>query len=70
MEIEDEIFVEDDGDILDVIRFGFPRRYYQRTDFFNDMDDMSFFRRFRLQKHTVLRLLDEIEHQLEFDNNL
>ncbi|CAH1954210.1 unnamed protein product [Acanthoscelides obtectus] len=68
--IEDEISLDDDGDILDIIRFGFPRHYYERTDFFNEMDNLSFFRRFRLQKNTVLRLVEQLKHQLEFDNSL
>ncbi|CAH2013187.1 unnamed protein product [Acanthoscelides obtectus] len=33
------------------------------------MDELLFFRRFRLQKNTALRLVEQIKHQLEFDNN-
>lgn len=60
--------LEDDGDILDIIRYGFPRKYYERTVFFNDI--VSFVKRFRLQKGTVLNLLEQIENQVEFNNNL
>lgn len=70
MEIEDEIFIEDDQDILDIINFGFPRRRYERTDYFNTMNNMSFFRRFRLTKPSVLQLLELIEDELEFENDL
>lgn len=70
MEIEDQIFLEDDMDILDIIDMGFPRRMYERSSYFNDMDDISFFRRFRLTKQTTLDILERIEPQLEFDNDL
>ncbi|XP_031329103.1 putative nuclease HARBI1 [Photinus pyralis] len=70
MEIEDEMFYDDDGDMLNIIEYGFPRRVYQRTNYFDDMDELSFFRRFRLTKNTVLHLLPQIEEFLEFDNDL
>lgn len=70
MEIEDELFVEDDQEILDIILFGFPRRNYERAEYFDEMDNMSFFRRFRLTKDSVLSLLVEIEDELEYGNDL
>lgn len=70
MEIEDVMFLEDDQDILDIIEYGFPRRRYERSDYFHDMDDLSFFRRFRLTKPTVLTVLEQIEDHLEFENDL
>ncbi|KAJ8912434.1 hypothetical protein NQ315_006100, partial [Exocentrus adspersus] len=70
MEIEDEIIVEDDIDIIDIIDFGFPRRFFNRSNYIEEMDDMSFFRRFRLTKPTVIAVLELLEDQLEFDNDL
>lgn len=71
MEAEDQLFIEgDDLDILEIIDNGFPRRIYDRYDYFNNMDDLAFFRRFRLTKPTVLHVLNEIRDQLEFGNNL
>ena len=70
MEIEDQIFVDDDNDILDIIDMGFPRRIFERSNYFEDMDNMSFFRRFRLTKQSTLDILGRIEHQLEFENDL
>lgn len=61
---------EDDLDILDQIEFGFPRHIYQRKNYFDEMDALGFFRRFRLKKETVLSLLELIEEDLEFENNL
>ncbi|KAJ8972836.1 hypothetical protein NQ317_001096 [Molorchus minor] len=34
------------------------------------MDDLSFFRRFRLRKPTAMQVLHQIEPMLEFDNDL
>lgn len=70
MEIEDEIFVEDDSDILDIIEFGFPRRLFIRSNYFEEISDMAFFRRFRLTKPTVLSILEMIEPELEFNNDM
>lgn len=70
MEIEDQIFLEDDNDILDIIDMGFPRRIFERSNYFEDMDDMSFFRRFRLTKPSSMDILERIEHQLEYNNDL
>ncbi|KAK5639733.1 hypothetical protein RI129_010544 [Pyrocoelia pectoralis] len=69
MEVEDEMILEDDVDILDIIEFGFPRRLYIRPNYIEEMDDLSFYRRFRLTKPTTISLLEIIEVQLEFDND-
>lgn len=70
MDIEVEIFIEDDEDILNIIDFGFPRRLLQRPNHFEEMDDLGFFRRFRLTKETTLFVLTLIEEQLEFQYDL
>lgn len=69
-ELEDDVFVEDDLDILEMIDFGFPRRFYARSNYFQDMDELTFLRRFRLLKGTVLRLMVIIEDQLEYPHDL
>lgn len=70
IEIEDDVFLNDDLDAIDVIDFGFPRRNYERSNYFEDMDELSFLRRFRLTKNTVFSILELVEEELEFDNNL
>lgn len=40
----------DDLEILEIIQHGFPRRIYERADHYNTLDDLEFFRRFRLTK--------------------
>ncbi|XP_050293051.1 putative nuclease HARBI1 [Anthonomus grandis grandis] len=70
MDLEDELFVDDDQEMLDIINFGFPRRNYERSEYFDSMDNFSFFRRFRLTKQTVLNFLSEIEDQIEYNNDL
>lgn len=71
LELEDDLFWEgDDLDIVDIIDNGFPRRINQRAEYYFTMDDLGFFRRFRLTKPTVLNLLNQIQDVLTFDNNL
>ncbi|KAK5638457.1 hypothetical protein RI129_012752 [Pyrocoelia pectoralis] len=68
--VEEEFFIDDDLDILDIVEFGFPRKIYNRTNHFEDLDNLTFFKRFRLTKNTVLHLLELIEVDFEYDNNL
>lgn len=70
MDIEDELLLDDDLDIIEIIDFGFPRRNYQREEYFDLMDNLSFFKRFRLTKQTTLNILEQIEEELEYDNDL
>lgn len=69
-EFEDDVFINDDLDILDIIDFGYPRKIYDRKNNFEELDNLTFFKRFRLMKNTVLHLLELIERDLEYDNNL
>lgn len=68
--MSDEDLFEDDLDILDILEHGFPRRIYERSQHFHTMDNMTFFRRFRLTKETVLELLEMIEEDLEYENDV
>lgn len=68
-EVEDEFFIEDDLEILDILDFGFPRRQYEREDYFDSLDNLSFFKRFRITKQTAEATLDLIIDQLEFEND-
>ncbi|VEN62479.1 unnamed protein product [Callosobruchus maculatus] len=62
-------FFEDDLEILNIIENGFPRKVYKRTNHYQEMDEFSFFRRFRLYKSTVLAVLQQIEDELEYPDN-
>ncbi|KAF5308421.1 hypothetical protein FQR65_LT18156 [Abscondita terminalis] len=62
-----EIF--DDLELLDLLEDGFPRRVYDRNNYFDEMDNTTFFRRFRLSKPTVLELVGQIEEHLEFPDD-
>lgn len=63
-----DIFV-DDLEILEFLEHGFPRRVYDRSNHYEEMDRLTFFRRFRLTKPTVMNLLEAIEDQLEFPDD-
>ncbi|KAK5643421.1 hypothetical protein RI129_007266 [Pyrocoelia pectoralis] len=66
MDIFENDIIEDDLDALEVIEVGIPRTIYQRSNHFDQLSEWDFFRRFRLQKETVLNVLAQIEHELEF----
>lgn len=66
---ENDIF-NDDLDILEIIEYGFPRKIYERSDHFHTMDNLTFFRRYRLYKETVLHVLALIEEYLEFPSDM
>lgn len=66
---EYNIFIEDDPDILEILDYGFPRQVRQRRNYFEELDDLTFFKRFRLYKETVVNVLAQIEEHLEYPNN-
>ncbi|CAK1582627.1 unnamed protein product [Parnassius mnemosyne] len=55
--------------IFDINRSRRPKIYRKRPNYFNDFDEIDFFRRYRLSKSTVIYLLEKIEHILEFPDN-
>ncbi|KAK5648057.1 hypothetical protein RI129_002949 [Pyrocoelia pectoralis] len=66
----DEMLELDEIDIVENINP--ERRPYvvcERPDHFNEMDELDFFRRFRLKKATVERLLEQIEAHLMHPTN-
>lgn len=44
------------------------RMFKQRLNYFDELDDIEFKMRFRLNKHSVLLILEEIREELEFAN--
>jgi len=46
-----------------------PRWIRERSEFFDDYDDVDFQTRFRLSKRSTLAVLAEIEHALEFPSD-
>jgi hypothetical protein len=64
--IEFEIVEDDDLEVLDFIENGLPRQIYARQHYFENLDEGTFRRRFRLTKNCVYQLLTMIEDQLEY----
>lgn len=56
----------DDLEIVEIVAQGFPRRIYERHSYINELDELSFFQKFRLTKQTVLNILELIENRLEY----
>ncbi|XP_031332890.1 putative nuclease HARBI1 [Photinus pyralis] len=70
MDDQYEDIFDDDLHILEVIEEGFPRRIHLRKNYFEEMSDFTFFRKFRLYKNTVLNVLEQIEPALEYPNDV
>ncbi|KAJ8915514.1 hypothetical protein NQ315_012395 [Exocentrus adspersus] len=70
MEFDDDDIFEDDLDVLEIIEFGFPRQVYRRSNPFENLSELEFFKRYRLYKNTVRYLLTLIQEELEYPNNL
>lgn len=68
MDFED-IF-DDDLDILEILEFGFPRQLYIRYNPYEDLSDLTLFKRFRLYKATTRYLLSLIQDRLENPNEM
>nr|CAI5840543.1 unnamed protein product [Callosobruchus analis] len=64
--MDDFDFFDDDVEVVDIVEYGIPRRFYQRPNYFEELVELSFFKRFRLYKNTVMTVLLRIEHQLEY----
>lgn len=60
---------DDDLEVLDIIEFGFPRRLYVRSDYYEDLDELQFFQRFRLRKATVFDVLRIFNYCFETFNH-
>lgn len=45
------------------------RKFKQRTNYFDELNDIEFKMRFRLNKQSVLLILEEIREKLEFFTN-
>ncbi|KAK4881725.1 hypothetical protein RN001_005044 [Aquatica leii] len=70
MDLLFDIELFDDIDELELIEFGVPRNIIVRQDYFVTLPDYKFFKKFRLQKDTVLFLLPFIEEQLQFPSDI
>ncbi|KAI4455430.1 hypothetical protein MML48_9g00003661 [Holotrichia oblita] len=57
---------EDDWYIYEFIRFGIPRQLYERNNWFDDLCDVAFRKRFRISRECTLDILRQIENQLEY----
>lgn len=64
------MFMDDDLEVLDLLEEGFPRKQYLRKNYYTELDNTTFFQRFRLTKPTVLRLVEILEEDLEFPDDL
>lgn len=57
-----DVFSDDEDWVIEPIRRSYTKR--RRVDHMDNWDDVEFFNRFRLQKGTVISVLNKIEPKL------
>ncbi|KAJ8909946.1 hypothetical protein NQ315_004013 [Exocentrus adspersus] len=63
------IFDSDNEDIQDIYLPRHPKVFKNRPNYFDEYDELEFFKRFRLQKHTVQMVLHTIENLIKYPTN-
>lgn len=53
--------LEDDLEIFEIINHGFPREVFERDNHFYTMDQLSFFKRFRLMQQNTTNKIIKLE---------
>jgi hypothetical protein len=66
---EDESDADDEMFYNIAVRGRIARNFRQRPDNLNLWNDQEFFMRFRLTKLSVLRVLELVEHELEYETD-
>lgn len=63
------VLEDDELDAFNLIVYGIPRNIHMRANYFEQYDELNFFRRFRLQKQSVIHVLEQIEDHLQYTHN-
>jgi len=69
MDLNFDVLEDDELDAFDLVVYGIPRNIHVRDNYLEKYDDLNFFRRFRLQKQTVINILEQIQDRLEYTHN-
>lgn len=62
-------FLDEDLEVVDLVELGFPKKVYTRSNYFQTLDPLNFYKRFRVYKETALFVLTEIEEELEYSSD-
>lgn len=69
MDINYDVLDDDELDAYDLIVYGIPRNVHVRNNYYEEYDDLNFFRRFRLTKESVINIYEQIEDRLQYTHN-
>lgn len=69
MDLNFDVLEDDELDAFDLVVYGIPRNVHVRTNYFEEYNELNFFRRFRLQKQSVINILEQIEDHLQYTHN-
>jgi len=69
MDLNFDVLEDVELDAFDIVVYGIPRTIHVRENYLEKYDELNFFRRFRLKKQSVIRILEEIQDRLEYTHN-
>lgn len=69
MDLNFDVLEDDELDAFDLVVYGIPRNVHMRNNYFEEYDELNFFKRFRLQKQPVINILEQIEDHLQYTHN-
>lgn len=69
MDLNFDVLEDDELDAFDLVVYGIPRNIHVRVNYFEKYDELNFFRRFRLQKQSVINILEQIQDRLAYTHN-
>lgn len=56
MDLNFDVLEDDELDVFDLVVYGIPRNIHVRVNYLEKYDELIFFRRFRLQKQSVINI--------------
>ncbi|XP_011861742.1 PREDICTED: uncharacterized protein LOC105558586, partial [Vollenhovia emeryi] len=69
MDLDFDVLEDDELDAFNLIVYGIPRNVRVRANYFEKYDELNFFRMFRLEKQSVINILEQIEDHLKYTHN-
>ncbi|GAB1869285.1 Putative nuclease HARBI1 [Camponotus japonicus] len=69
MDLNFDVLEDDELDAFNLVVYGIPRNIHMRANYFEQYDELNFFRRFRLQKQSVIHVLEQIKDHLQYTHN-
>lgn len=69
MDLNFDVLEDDELDAFDLVVYGIPRNIHVHANYFEEYNELNFFKRFRLRKQSVINILEQIEDRLQYTHN-